>query len=284
MRARQKWMPCFLLFGLILGMFPSMSISAAKGVRLSSKKITITKGQSQKIKIKNTKKNVEWKIVSGEKYIVLKKKEKTTVTIKGKEKGKATVQAAVGKKKFTCIVTVKDETDTAKNKFSKDMKISWKTVDLLGITYGKLKKKWPTAKAKAGVGSQYYVSIPKKNIQAHFYYSDPMQKAKKSDSSVGLVGKLKYFVPQIKKAMGIKEFAKRVKSPKPTADSVTYTIKNGNGTPYDMAEKYVIFTLPCDNKVHTSEDGGFSLGLYVALEKDNKIHPNAYTWLRILAG
>ena len=116
MRTKRKLIVCFLSFALILGMIPSASVSAAKKISLSSKKITITKGKSKTIKVKNTKKKVKWKILSGKKYITLKKKGKTAATIKGKKKGKAKVQAKVGSKKLTCTVTVKNAKNPKKTK------------------------------------------------------------------------------------------------------------------------------------------------------------------------
>lgn len=60
-------------------MIPASEVSAAKKVSLSNKKLTVTKGKSKTLKVKNTKK-----------------------------KGTAKVQAMVGKKKLTCKVTVKN--------------------------------------------------------------------------------------------------------------------------------------------------------------------------------
>ncbi len=108
MRVKRELMVYFLSFTLLLGLFPATSVSAAKKVSLSNKKITIAKGKSKTIKVKNTKKKVKWKIISGKKYITLKKKGKAAATIKGRKKGKAKVRATVGKKKLTCTVTVKD--------------------------------------------------------------------------------------------------------------------------------------------------------------------------------
>ena len=89
-------------------MIPASEVSAAKKVSLSNKKLTVTKGKSKTLKVKNTKKKVKWKILSGKKYISLKKKGKVAVSVKGKKKGTAKVQATVGKKKLTCKVTVKN--------------------------------------------------------------------------------------------------------------------------------------------------------------------------------
>ena len=99
---------CLLSFALLLGMIPANEVSAAKKVSLSTKKLTVTKGKSKTLKVKNTKKKVKWKILSGKKYISLKKKGKVAASVKGKKKGTAKIQATVGKKKLTCKVTVKN--------------------------------------------------------------------------------------------------------------------------------------------------------------------------------
>ena len=97
MKTKKKLMVYFLSSALLLGMIPSNKIAAAKKVSLSSTKITVTKGKSKTLKVKNAKKKVTWKILSGKKFISLKKKEKAA-TIKVKQTGKAKVQAAIGKK------------------------------------------------------------------------------------------------------------------------------------------------------------------------------------------
>lgn len=108
MKTKKQLMACTLSFALLLGMIPTAEVSAAKKVSLSTKKLTITKGKSKTLKVKNTKKKVTWKVVSGKKYISLKKKGKTAVTVRGVKKGTAKVQAKADKKNLTCTVTVKN--------------------------------------------------------------------------------------------------------------------------------------------------------------------------------
>ena len=108
MRRKKQLTACLLAFALLLGMIPASEVSAAKKVSLSNKKLTVTKGKSKTLKVKNTKKKVKWKILSGKKYISLKKKGKVAASVKGKKKGTAKIQATVGKKKLTCKVTVKN--------------------------------------------------------------------------------------------------------------------------------------------------------------------------------
>ena len=116
MRTKKQLIACLLSFALLFGMIPASNVSAAKKVSLSAKKLTVTKGKRKTLKVKNTKKKVKWKILSGKKYISLKKKGKVAVSIKGKKKGKAKVRAVVGKKKLTCTVTVKNKNTDKKKK------------------------------------------------------------------------------------------------------------------------------------------------------------------------
>ena len=65
MRRKKQLTACLLAFALLLGMIPASEVSAAKKVSLSNKKLTVTKGKSKTLKVKNTKKKVKWKILSG---------------------------------------------------------------------------------------------------------------------------------------------------------------------------------------------------------------------------
>ncbi len=48
MRTKQKGIGCFLLLALIFGTVPVPSLSAAKKVSLSNRKVTITKGTKRR--------------------------------------------------------------------------------------------------------------------------------------------------------------------------------------------------------------------------------------------
>lgn len=80
----------------------AMPVSAAP--KISKKKATMTVGQTLQLKVKGTKKKVKWSS---------NKKSVATVSAKGKVKakkaGKATITAKVGKKKYSCEVTVKEQ-------------------------------------------------------------------------------------------------------------------------------------------------------------------------------
>ena len=106
----KKYLAWMLAAAMLLTGIPVQHIQAAKAVKLSSKKITLKVGTSKIITLKNNKKKTRWKIVSGKNCIRLKNKKKNSVMIAAVKSGKAKVQAKAGKKKYTCIVIVKDET------------------------------------------------------------------------------------------------------------------------------------------------------------------------------
>lgn len=95
-------------------MAASLVLSSANAATYAdaAKKVSITKtakvtaGKSTVVKLKNNKKKVKWKVTKGTKYVKITKKSKTSCTVKGIKKGKATVQATVGKKKYKCTITV----------------------------------------------------------------------------------------------------------------------------------------------------------------------------------
>lgn len=105
MKQQTKHLSALLAFSLILGSIPGANASAAKKVSIT-KKVSVTVGKTKKIKLNNNKKKVTWTVTSGKKNITLKSKKKTGVTVVGKKKGTAKVQAKIGKKKYTCKVTI----------------------------------------------------------------------------------------------------------------------------------------------------------------------------------
>ena len=113
MRTKNQLIACGLSLALLLGMIPANEVLAAKKVSLSTKKLTVTKGKCKTLKVKNPKKTVKWKILSGKQRIALKKKSKVAVSIKGKKKGTAKVQATIGKTKLVCKVTVTNKKTAA---------------------------------------------------------------------------------------------------------------------------------------------------------------------------
>ena len=107
-----------VILAMLFGILPPNFSMAAKKVKLSSKKLSVTVGKTKTLKLTNNRKKVKWTVTSGKKCITLKSKKKTSVKIVGKRKGTAKVQAKTGKKKYVCTVTVKTKTTTKKNKKS----------------------------------------------------------------------------------------------------------------------------------------------------------------------
>ena len=76
-------------------------VDAKSKVKLNITKATLSVGGSINLKLLNNKKKVTWKS-SNKKVASVTKKGK----VKAKKKGKASIVARVGKKKYTCKVTV----------------------------------------------------------------------------------------------------------------------------------------------------------------------------------
>ena len=91
-----------LLFGACFAVVPSVEAKAA--VKLNKKNVTLVVGESTKLKLKGTKKRAKWKS-SNKNVVTVSSKGK----VKAKEKGNASITAKVGKKKYTCKITVKDK-------------------------------------------------------------------------------------------------------------------------------------------------------------------------------
>lgn len=84
----------------------STSNTTTKRTKLSYTNLKLKKGSSAILRLLNNTQKVSWKIISDKKYITLKNKSNTKVTIKGIKKGTAKVQALVGNKKYICTVKV----------------------------------------------------------------------------------------------------------------------------------------------------------------------------------
>ncbi len=102
MKKIEKTMFVLLTCALIVSALPSNLSLAAKKVRLNKTKMTLKVGQTASLKIKGTKKKVKW---SSNKKIIAAVSKKGVV--KAKKRGSATITAKVGKKKYSCKVTVK---------------------------------------------------------------------------------------------------------------------------------------------------------------------------------
>ena len=108
--AKKLFLVCFIFLTLFCccTIFTQNTIYASNKAKLSSAKITITKGNTKVLKIKNLKRNAKWKIISGSKSISLKKKKSHSIIIAAKKKGTAKIQATIGKKHLICKIVVKN--------------------------------------------------------------------------------------------------------------------------------------------------------------------------------
>lgn len=95
---------------------PDRTDAAAK-VSISAKKLTIIKGKSKTLRIKNAKKQVTWKL-SKKKYVTIKKAGKNKIKITGKKVGVTKITAKLGTKKYACTVKVKKVSPTATPKIT----------------------------------------------------------------------------------------------------------------------------------------------------------------------
>lgn len=103
MKQTKKILAVVLVLVLSLSLMPAASISAApKKVKLNKTKATIYVGETVTLKLKNNKNKVKWS-TSNKKVATVTKKGKVT----GKQEGKATITAKVGKKKYKCKMIVK---------------------------------------------------------------------------------------------------------------------------------------------------------------------------------
>lgn len=104
----------FLVLCLLLMCCGDASSSVAyakKKIALSAKRMNLYVGKKKTLRIKNlTKgKRTKWSVVAGKKCVTLLKKKNHCVTVKAKRSGTAKIVAKVGKKKYRCVVYVKNK-------------------------------------------------------------------------------------------------------------------------------------------------------------------------------
>ncbi len=98
-----------LTIAITLAQVFSTQAQAASNVKISKSKMTMVVGQQKILTVKNTSKSIKW---SSSKKSVAKVSSKGFVT--AQKEGTATITAKVGKKKYTCKVTVKDKPSLGK--------------------------------------------------------------------------------------------------------------------------------------------------------------------------
>ena len=101
MKILKRFLPVMLIFILLSN---AVTVDAKSKIRLNKYSATIYIGKSVTLKVKGIDEDTTVKWTTGNKSVAtVSKKGK----VKGKKKGKATITAKVGKKKYMCVVTVK---------------------------------------------------------------------------------------------------------------------------------------------------------------------------------
>ncbi len=163
MKKTKQMLALFLSILLMVTCLPLTSQAAT--MKMNKKSATILVSKTVQLKVLNTNKSVKWS-TSSKKVATVSKKGLVT----GKKVGKATITAKVGKKKYTCKVTVKaglNETkkslvagSTTQLKVLGESKATWKSSSTKVATVSKTGKVTAktagTAKITAKVGKKTY--------------------------------------------------------------------------------------------------------------------------------
>lgn len=130
-----------LSFGIMSIAAGTEQVYAAK-IKISSKKVTLIKGQSKTLKVKGTKKRARW---SSSKKSVASVSKKGKVT--AKKKGTATITAKIGRKKYKCKVKVETP------------KLNKSSISISEDTYYQLKVSGNTQKVKWSSSNKSIVTV-----------------------------------------------------------------------------------------------------------------------------
>lgn len=172
---------------MVISLLTGTSGLAAVKVGLSRSKVTVGIGESTTVKVKNTRKRISCKILSGKKNISIQKKKKS-VKITGKKPGKAKLQIRAGNKKMTCRITVtgKRNTDIANG-----AKISVKSGKYT-ITY-----QLNDSRAAKELYAQLPLTIKVENYSDNekIFYPPKELKTSGTPKSKGRKGSLAYYAP-----------------------------------------------------------------------------------------
>lgn len=134
MKKKKRLMAVTLLLLTVLCV-SLISPTTAATPKLNRTKKTVVKGQSVKLKVKNTTKTVKWS-TSNKKVATVKKSGKTGAIVKTKKAGKVTITAKVGSKKLKCKITVKkkSKSDRCDIEFGYKKGIYWSSPDAQNYT------------------------------------------------------------------------------------------------------------------------------------------------------
>lgn len=108
-----------LVLVLTLGFSPITNVEAKAAPRLNYRKVTLVQGKKKKLKVRNLRRRRKVKWYSTKKSVATVNRKGV---VKAKKKGKATIVAKVGKKKYRCKVIVKKKVSKKKKKTKKTKK------------------------------------------------------------------------------------------------------------------------------------------------------------------
>lgn len=106
----------FIIVDLFTNYFTSTVLSKNR-VELNKNRVEIYVGRTKTIKLKKAKKRVAWKVRNKKVVKIIKKSgaKKNNIQIKGLKKGKTTITAKCGKKKYVIKITVKKKVKKGNN-------------------------------------------------------------------------------------------------------------------------------------------------------------------------
>ena len=104
---------------LTLGFSPVTNVEAKAAPRLNYRKVTLVQGKKKKLKVRNLRRRRKVKWYSTKKSVATVNRKGV---VKAKKKGKATIVAKVGKKKYRCKIIVKKKVSKKKKKTKKSNK------------------------------------------------------------------------------------------------------------------------------------------------------------------
>lgn len=129
-------------------------VTVEAAARLATKKKTIVVGKTYTLKLKGNRKKVKWSVSN--KNIQIKKRTNTYVSILAKKKGKSTVTATIGRRKYKCVFTIKEAPRINKTRLNLGYKKSY-TLSVSGVS----------SRSRWSVSNRKVVSL--KRISAYKY-------------------------------------------------------------------------------------------------------------------
>ena len=115
MKLHKRGLSIVLLLAVFISVYLAVpcKVQAASKPALSKNTVSVTKGKTVTIKVRNAKKRVKWSSTNKKIAYVKKKtgKKRQKAVIKAKKKGTCYIKAKIGKKTLKCKVTVKNKGD-----------------------------------------------------------------------------------------------------------------------------------------------------------------------------